>query len=50
MMSVNSIKDHTDVGETTKRISNYKLNDDYEGGEFRFFDGQEKLIYLQVRQ
>ena len=37
------IKDHSDVGETIRGSLTINLNDDYEGGEFRFFDGQEKL-------
>jgi hypothetical protein len=36
------IKDHTDL-ETLERAScTLNLNEDYEGGEFRFFDGQIK--------
>ena len=38
-----SIKDHTDVGETNRGSLTINLNDDYEGGEFRFFGGQVKL-------
>jgi hypothetical protein len=37
------IKDHTDVGGNIRGSLTINLNDDYEGGEFRFFDGQEKL-------
>ena len=36
------IKDHTDVGDTIRASCTLNLNDDYEGGEFRFFDGQVK--------
>jgi hypothetical protein len=37
------IKDHTDMGLNTIRAScTLNLNEDYEGGEFRFFDGQIK--------
>ena len=37
------IKDHSDVSENIRGSLTINLNDDYEGGEFRFFDGQEKL-------
>tara|TARA_R110002012_G_scaffold64103_3_gene168604 strand:+ start:85 stop:675 length:591 start_codon:yes stop_codon:yes gene_type:complete len=38
-----SIKDHCDVGfENTRASCTLNLNEDYEGGEFRFFDGQIK--------
>ena len=40
------IKDHTDVGGNIRGSLTINLNDDYEGGEFRFFDGQEKLNLL----
>ena len=38
-----SIKDHTDVAETVRGSLTINLNDDYEGGEFRFFGGQVKV-------
>ena len=37
------IKDHTDVAETIRGSLTINLNDDYEGGEFRFFGGQVKV-------
>jgi len=37
-----SIKDHSDVGSSTRASCTLNLNEDYEGGEFRFFDGQIK--------
>tara|TARA_R110000796_G_scaffold94539_2_gene199423 strand:+ start:906 stop:1496 length:591 start_codon:yes stop_codon:yes gene_type:complete len=37
-----SIKDHTDVGRTIRASCTLNLNENYEGGEFRFFDGQIK--------
>ena len=37
------IKDHSDVDTTTRGSLTINLNDDYEGGEFRFFGGQEKV-------
>ena len=37
------IKDHSDVTENIRGSLTINLNDDYEGGEFRFFGGQEKL-------
>ena len=39
------IKDHTDVGGTTRASCTLNLNEDYEGGEFRFFDGQIKEVF-----
>ena len=36
------IKDHSDVGGTIRASCTLNLNEDYEGGEFRFFDGQIK--------
>ena len=36
------IKDHTDVGHDTRGSCTLNLNENYEGGEFRFFDGQIK--------
>ena len=38
-----SIKDHTDVGGTIRGSLTINLNDDYEGGEFRFFGGKVKI-------
>ena len=38
-----SIKDHTDVDQTNRGSLTINLNDDYEGGEFRFFGGQVKI-------
>jgi hypothetical protein len=40
-----SIKDHTDVGGTIRASCTLNLNEDYEGGEFRFFDGQIKETF-----
>tara|TARA_R100001129_G_scaffold58458_1_gene40168 strand:- start:578 stop:1168 length:591 start_codon:yes stop_codon:yes gene_type:complete len=37
------IKDHSDVTETVRGSLTINLNDDYEGGEFRFFGGKLKL-------
>ena len=37
-----SIEDHSDVGGTIRASCTLNLNEDYEGGEFRFFDGQVK--------
>ena len=37
-----SIKDHCDVGGTIRASCTLNLNEDYEGGEFRFFDGKIK--------
>ena len=37
------ITDHSDVGETIRGSLTINLNDNYEGGEFRFFNGQVKL-------
>jgi len=36
------IKDHCDVDENIRASCTLNLNEDYEGGEFRFFDGQIK--------
>ena len=36
------IKDHTDAGRTERASCTLNLNEDYEGGEFRFFNGQIK--------
>lgn len=38
-----SIKDHSDVEGAIRASCTLNLNEDYEGGEFRFFNGQEKL-------
>ena len=40
-----SIKDHTDVSGTIRASCTLNLNEDYEGGEFRFFNGQEKVSF-----
>jgi len=37
------IKDHSDVGSTIRGSLTINLNDNYEGGEFRFFGGQVKV-------
>jgi len=39
------IKDHTDVGGTIRASCTLNLNEDYEGGEFRFFDGKIKETF-----
>lgn len=36
------IKDHSDVGGSTRASCTLNLNEDYTGGEFRFFDGRIK--------
>jgi len=36
------IKDHSDVAGDIRASCTLNLNEDYEGGEFRFFDGQIK--------
>ena len=36
------ITDHCDVGGTIRASCTLNLNEDYEGGEFRFFDGKIK--------
>ena len=36
------IKDHTDVGPSIRASCTLNLNEDYEGGDFRFFDGKVK--------
>ena len=36
------IKDHSDIDNLTRASCTLNLNEDYEGGEFRFFDGQIK--------
>ena len=40
-----SIKDHIDVAGSIRASCTLNLNEDYEGGEFRFFNGQEKIIF-----
>ena len=37
------IKDHSDVDTNIRGSLTINLNDDYEGGEFRFFGGQVKV-------
>ncbi len=37
-----NIKDHSDVDGTIRASCTLNLNEDYEGGEFRFFNGQIK--------
>ena len=39
------IKDHSDVGGTIRASCTLNLNEDYEGGEFRFFDGKIKETF-----
>jgi|TARA_E500000318_G_scaffold1643_1_gene2118 hypothetical protein len=39
------IGDHSDVADTIRASCTLNLNEDYEGGEFRFFDGREKLSF-----
>tara|TARA_S200002703_G_scaffold144556_1_gene138303 strand:- start:442 stop:1029 length:588 start_codon:yes stop_codon:yes gene_type:complete len=39
------IEDHTDVGGTIRASCTLNLNEDYEGGEFRFFNGQIKETF-----
>jgi|TARA_R110000782_G_scaffold5719_1_gene19797 predicted 2-oxoglutarate/Fe(II)-dependent dioxygenase YbiX len=39
------IKDHSDVGGTIRASCTLNLNEDYEGGQFRFFDGQIKECF-----
>ena len=39
------IKDHSDVGGTIRASCTLNLNENYEGGEFRFFDGQIKEVF-----
>jgi len=40
-----SIKDHSDIDGNNRASCTLNLNEDYEGGEFRFFDGQIKESY-----
>ena len=39
------IKDHVDVNGPIRASCTFNLNEDYEGGEFRFFNGQEKITF-----
>jgi Rps23 Pro-64 3,4-dihydroxylase Tpa1-like proline 4-hydroxylase len=39
------IKDHADVDATIRASCTLNLNEDYKGGEFRFFDGQIKEVF-----
>ena len=39
------IKDHTDVEGILRASCSLNLNENYEGGEFRFFDGQIKEVF-----
>ena len=36
------IEDHTDIGDGIRASCTLNLNEDYKGGEFRFFNGQIK--------
>jgi len=40
-----SIKDHNDIDLDVRASCTLNLNEDYEGGEFRFFDGQIKEVF-----
>lgn len=40
-----NIKDHSDIDGNNRASCTLNLNEDYEGGEFRFFDGQIKESY-----
>ena len=40
-----SIKDHSDVGGNIRASCTLNLNEDYEGGEFIFFEGQIKEVF-----
>jgi hypothetical protein len=40
-----SIEDHSDVGDFIRGSCTLNLNEDYEGGEFRFFDGRKKEVF-----
>ena len=40
-----SIKDHTDVDAKIRASCTLNLNENYEGGEFRFFDGKIKETF-----
>tara|TARA_R100001086_G_scaffold249851_2_gene191312 strand:+ start:485 stop:1072 length:588 start_codon:yes stop_codon:yes gene_type:complete len=37
------IKDHSDVADNIRGSCTINLNDNYEGGEFRFFNGKKKI-------
>ena len=37
------IKDHSDIDEYIRGSLTINLNDNYEGGEFRFFGGKERV-------
>ena len=39
------IADHSDVDYATRASCTLNLNEDYEGGEFRFFNGTEKISF-----
>jgi len=39
------IKDHSDVSGETRASCTLNLNENYKGGEFRFFDGQIKEVF-----
>ena len=39
------IKDHTDVDKTIRASCTLNLNENYKGGEFRFFNGQIKEVF-----
>lgn len=39
------IKDHTDVDPYLRASCTLNLNENYEGGQFRFFDGQIKEVF-----
>jgi len=39
------ILDHLDVNKRNRAACTINLNEDYEGGEFRFFDGQIKEVF-----
>jgi len=40
-----SIQDHSDVSATHRGSCTLNLNEDYEGGEFRLFDGRKKEVF-----
>jgi Rps23 Pro-64 3,4-dihydroxylase Tpa1-like proline 4-hydroxylase len=39
------IKDHSDVADTIRASCTLNLNENYKGGEFRFFNGKEKISF-----
>jgi|TARA_R110002020_G_scaffold205045_1_gene409505 hypothetical protein len=39
------IKEHTDVDKNIRASCTLNLNEDYTGGDFKFFNGQEKLSF-----